>query len=274
MNDSQAQQEKAPVTVLGFDTSTASLAAAIVRGGAVIGSVHSLAERNHSVLIVQEIKRLMAECGMTPRDLDAIGVGRGPGSYTGVRIAVSVGKTLAWAWDKTLLGVSSLEALAFGAWESEAAADAIRGEADAEGADRPAWIVPVMDARRGQAYTSRFAAYAGGRWERLDDDGIRLSSDWIGMLRNEAEALVVKPIIRLVGDGDFVAALCGAADNGNEAAGARLRGVPSAMDAGAVGKLASARYARGEKDDIHRFVPNYTQLAEAEAKLLAASRRD
>lgn len=255
--------------ILAIDTSTASLALAILQGDEVLGSVQSHAERNHSVLIVPEVKRLMADCGIAPRQLDAIAVGQGPGSYTGVRIAVTAAKTLAWSWDKPLIGISSLEALAFGAWEAARPTHA----ASLDGSGRkPIWIVPSMDARRGQVYTARFEADAGGGWRRMEEDGIRMAADWAHRLRQEADAAGGAGALTLfVGDTTPYPAMH---DDFAAEGQAAAQAMPFAMDASAVGKLAAWRLNRGERDDVHHFVPNYTQLAEAEVKRLAAARGD
>jgi len=244
------------LTVLALDTSTASLTAALARGGKVLVSVQSLSERNHSVQVVPALKKLLEDCGLSGKDLDLIAVGQGPGSYTGVRIAVSVGKTLAWAWNKPLVGVSSLETLALGAWESKGVS--------AGGRSGPVWIVPVMDARRGQVYTARWAADADGRWERLDADGIRLAAEWIEKLRQEAASGGATEIW-ITGDAEKHAEIW----RQGEESGAAVRLVPHLMDAAATAKLAVRRFRRGEHDPVHAFVPNYTQLAEAEIKLQA-----
>jgi tRNA threonylcarbamoyladenosine biosynthesis protein TsaB len=246
------------LTVLAIDTSTASLAAAAVRGGVLLGSVQSLSERNHSVQIVPVLQKLLKDCGLAGKDLDVIAVGQGPGSYTGVRIAVSVGKTLAWTWNKPLIGVSSLETLALGAWEAH-------GKKESGSGDGTIWVIPVMDARRGQVYTARWAADASGRWERMDADGIRLAAEWMEKLGKEASSAGIAEIW-IVGDPEAHAEIW----KSGEAGSAAVRLIPHLMEAGPAAKLAAWRYRRGERDPVHAFVPNYTQLAEAEAKLLAA----
>ncbi|RED65105.1 tRNA (adenosine(37)-N6)-threonylcarbamoyltransferase complex dimerization subunit type 1 TsaB [Cohnella lupini] len=256
------RDEDSSVTLLSFDTSTVAFSAAIVKDGILIDSILSFSERNHSVRILSEIKELLTRNGLQGKDLDAIAVGQGPGSYTGVRIAVTAAKTLAWAWNKPLMGVSSLEALAFGAW------NALRAANEDGVPDRDTWIVPIMDARRGQVYTSRYAANESGKWETVDRDGIRLISDWASRIEEEATSDSCTAAVWFVGDtATHLTAIQQA-----EKSGTRLRVLACDMDAAAVGQLAELRFRQGERDDVHSFVPNYTQLAEAEAKLIAASR--
>jgi len=253
-------------TILALDTSTAAIALALVRNGDVMGSVQALAERNHSVLTVTKVKELLDSCGVHADELDAIAVGRGPGSYTGMRIAVTIGKTLAWTWKKPLVGVSSLEALAYGAQQS--------GEITASN-----WYIPIMDARRGQVYTALFAAEPDGSWSRLAQDGIRLMHDWVDQIaelyhakQEQQPALKSSQLpIRLWIVGDLTL---------HEAEGQRLNELlngnvelrSTVMEGAAVAELGTARRLRGEQDDVHSFVPNYTQLAEAEVKLLEKAR--
>jgi len=288
--------------VLALDTSTAALCVAVVGDGRVLADARSIVERSHSVLAVPMVKDALAAAGVARDRLGGIAVGLGPGSYTGVRIAVTIAKTLAWAWGVPLVGVSSLEALALGA------SGAASPEGAADGAGRE-WIVPLMDARRGQVYTALFESGGAGGWARLAGDGIRLMREWADELaervkKESRHGAAARPDAMTSGttadrdaeagpgtaDGDTPAAAPGAAGLPDritfvgdpslhlavlEQLGARLNGRgrvevrPTVMEGRAVAELGVRRLAAGEADDPHALVPNYTQLAEAEAKLLA-----
>ncbi|MFC5531565.1 tRNA (adenosine(37)-N6)-threonylcarbamoyltransferase complex dimerization subunit type 1 TsaB [Cohnella yongneupensis] len=250
------------VTLLALDCSTASMSVAIVRDGEVLDTMTTFTERNHSVRIVSDIKLMLSRNGIRGEQLDGIAVGQGPGSYTGVRIGVTAAKTLAWAWSKPLIGVSSLEALAYSAWRN------IQAEAGIA-SGQSAWLVPLMDARRGQVYTSRYeASAADGSWQQVNRDGIRLIADWTPRLQPLAGDGTVPEAVWLVGDVTSHEAVIAQA----QASFPRMRTFACDLDAGALGLLAERKYRSGERDDVHSFVPNYTQLAEAEAKLLSSSR--
>lgn len=246
--------------VLALDTSTAAFAAAVVRDGKLLADARSLAERNHSVLAVPLLKEALEAAGVRSDELGGIAVGHGPGSYTGVRIAVSIAKTLAWAWQLPVAAVSSLEALALGGYRA--------GAEDAGPERMGEWVVPLMDARRGQVYTALFGAEDGGL-KRLTDDGIRLMRDWTEELAARAAAMSPMPrVIRFTGDPalhlDAIAGM-------KEALAGRIDIVTAeaGMDGRWVAELGIRRLAAGDADETHTLVPNYTQLAEAEAKLLA-----
>ncbi|MFC5647565.1 tRNA (adenosine(37)-N6)-threonylcarbamoyltransferase complex dimerization subunit type 1 TsaB [Paenibacillus solisilvae] len=278
--------------VLALDTSTASLAAALVHGAETIGEVQSLAERNHSVHTVSIVKSLLEDNGITAEQLDGISIGIGPGSYTGMRIAVSVGKTLAWAWNKPLVGVSSLESLAFGAWQKVADPAEAAAESDSDSANlrqsgsepfkagsKMEWFIPIMDARRGQVYTAGFAAASDGAWNRLAKDGIRLMYDWVDELASRIRQLEDSDLpeaIWIVGDlqlheaeADRLTAVISSAQQASASTSVNVQKLSFIMEGGSVAALGMKRLAAGEKDDIHSFIPNYTQLTEAEVNLRA-----
>src|SRR5689334_13754192 len=100
--------------LLAIDTSTASMSVAVMRGTELLSGITSHAERDHSLHFLPHIQELLQGLGFTPNEVDAYAVGIGPGSYTGVRIGVTVAKTLAWTLRRPVIGVSSLEALALG----------------------------------------------------------------------------------------------------------------------------------------------------------------
>lgn len=250
--------------IVALDTSTAAMAAAVMRGGEVLGEVQSVAERNHSVHVITHLKALLAAAEVRPEQLDAIVVGRGPGSYTGMRIAVTAAKTLAWVWEKPLVGVSSLEAIAYGAWR--------RGmeQASSAGGVRH-WVLPMMDARRGQVYTAGFAGgERAGDWTRWAEDGVRLMAEWVelvaGRLR-EARSRGERIAVWLAGDLTQHGASVERLRELGAAAGAEVRAEPYMLEGRFVAELGAKRLALGESDETHTFIPNYTQLTEAEVKL-------
>lgn len=250
--------------ILALDTSTASMAAAIVKDHEVLAEIQSLAERNHSVHVVSHIKQLLASSGITDLDIEAIAVGNGPGSYTGMRIAVTVAKTLAWVWDKPLVGVSSLEALAYGAWHQGLAAK-LQDSTDMAGEH---WVLPIMDARRGQVYSSGFAMTAESVWSRWAEDGVRLMKDWVEMLAERLEAgssgAARVQSLSLVGDLSLHEEGAKRLLAIGEAAGVKVMLQPFVQEGRFIAELGRARLAAGLTEDPHTFIPNYTQLTEAE----------
>lgn len=224
--------------------------------GRPVAEFSSEAERNHSILLLPAIERLLEEHGVAPAELAGIAVGRGPGSYTGVRIAVSVAKTMAWALGIPVVAVSGLEAMALGAWKRDGGT-AVQG--------KTIWYVPLLDARRKQAFTGLYQ-WRNGERSTLVPDGIRLVPDWVERIRGlEAETADRPDRIVFIGEtAGFEPLLEPLISREPD----RIAAVTRAIEAGAVGELAWERTLRGERDDVHGLIPNYTQLAEAESKLL------
>lgn len=138
-----------PQRLLAFDTATSSLAVAVTEGGRVLAERNIHAERNHSAYLVTAIGDCLEAVGLAKQDLDGIAVGIGPGSYTGIRIAVTTAKTLAWSLRLPVYGVSSLAALALGGWAGASGQDAAAlGELAARRAKKAAAPPPAATGSR------------------------------------------------------------------------------------------------------------------------------
>ncbi len=124
--------------VLGIDSSGLVAAAAIVDDGKLVAHYRTDHKKTHSQTLLPMISEIMrmTECG--PGTFDLIAAAAGPGSFTGLRIGAATAKGLAYAYGIPIVPVSTLEALA---WQL---------------CDNEGIVCPVMDARRGQAYTALY----------------------------------------------------------------------------------------------------------------------
>jgi tRNA threonylcarbamoyl adenosine modification protein YeaZ len=131
--------------ILAFDTSAAHCAAALLRGGAVLAARVEPMAKGQAERLMPLLEELLAGAGAGWRDLAALGVGIGPGNFTGVRLSVAAARGLALGLGVPAVGVSALEALAFGhAGPRVASLDAKRGaiylQAFAPEAEAPALV--------------------------------------------------------------------------------------------------------------------------------------
>jgi tRNA threonylcarbamoyladenosine biosynthesis protein TsaB len=111
------------VLILAFDTATSTATSALVRGDDVLGEGATTPVR-----VLEDIDALLRDADVDPRELDALAVGIGPGSFTGVRMGLAVARGLALSLDVPVAGVSTLAALSAGAPEAVALIDAKRHE--------------------------------------------------------------------------------------------------------------------------------------------------
>jgi tRNA threonylcarbamoyladenosine biosynthesis protein TsaB len=100
--------------ILAFDTSAAHCAVALVSGDQIIAECYQLMVKGQAERLMPECEQVLAAGGYAWTDLDAIAVGIGPGNFTGIRIGVSAARGLALSLGVPAIGVSALEALAYG----------------------------------------------------------------------------------------------------------------------------------------------------------------
>ena len=141
------------MNLLAIETSTECCSVALLHGDALIER-SELAPRRHAELVLPMAESLLREAGLKRTQLDGIAVGRGPGAFTGVRLAISVAQGLAFALDLPVVTVSSLAALAMQAPRNEAS------------------TLAVIDARMGEVYAGAFAHDANGLVQPLDDERV------------------------------------------------------------------------------------------------------
>ena len=122
---------------LAFDTATSVATAALVRDGEVLGERASRAVR-----VLADADDLLREAGKDRSELEAIVVGVGPGSFTGLRLGVAAARGLAFALDLPVAGVSTLDALAAGAPGALPIIDAGRREVFTRVKDEPVAVAP------------------------------------------------------------------------------------------------------------------------------------
>jgi tRNA threonylcarbamoyladenosine biosynthesis protein TsaB len=138
--------------LLAIETATPACSAALSVDGAVLER-YALAPRQHAALMLPMIESLLLEAGLTVSQLDAIAFGRGPGSFTGVRIAASMVQGIAFAADLPVVPVSTLAALALGGMRES----------------QLSRVMAVMDARKAEVYW--------GCYVKTGDDVVTLQGD-------------------------------------------------------------------------------------------------
>lgn len=121
---------------LGIESSGSVAGVALVDERRVIGEIKVKASKNHSVILAPMVADLLKYCNLTLKDIEGIGVNTGPGSFTGIRIGISLAAALAYGGDLPLVKVSALEALAFG----------VPSERET--------IIPIIHGRKNEYYVS------------------------------------------------------------------------------------------------------------------------
>ena len=220
------------MNLLAFETATEACSVAVW----VDGAVHErfeIAPRRHAELALPWAEELLREVGIATSQLDAIAVGRGPGAFTGVRLAIAIAQGIALALDRPVVPVSTLAVLAVSLPPPPS-----QGE-------EPERILAAIDARMGEVYA--------GAYERRGDEVVALSPETVSapdavMLPGDHNGWHGVGTGFAARDGKLQTYLHG-----------RLRSVdPSALPHAAdLARLAAIAYARGESVAPERLEPAY-----------------
>lgn len=229
---------------LGIETSNSPLSIAIVKDGQVLAEVVQNIKLTHSVTAMPTIEELLNKVNIKPTDIDAIAVSEGPGSYTGIRIGVTLAKTLAWTLKKPLVGISSLKVLA-------ANAQLFNGV-----------ICSLFDARRQNVYA---AAYHGMSLETIIED----RHDSIDAILVQLQQLNERVVFVGVDAGNFK-------DQIVQYLGDNAFFAPLSLQLPRASKLIELAESEPllNEAEVHTFVPKYHRIAQAEANWVKEQKKE
>lgn len=224
--------------ILALDSTAITASVAVCRDDVALATFHVDNGNTHSETLLPMVEAALAVSGLSVDDIDLFACSNGPGSFTGVRIGVATVKGLTFGKNKTVLGVSTLEALATNALPA------------AEGT----LLVPVMNARRGQLYNALFTVKNGALCRLIPDRAIA-ATDLAAEFSKESAPYL------LMGDGLPVITPC---LNGSSTPDLLIR-----QNAVSVARVALQRYLAGERGTDAALAPVYLRLPQAERERLA-----
>jgi tRNA threonylcarbamoyladenosine biosynthesis protein TsaB len=223
--------------VLGIDTATRVASVGLLSDGEIIAEESNLSDANHTEILLPLILRVLNDARCALPDVQGVGVSIGPGSFTGLRIALGTVKGFAYALNQKVAAISTLEALARTAvdWVGD--------------------MCTVSDARKGEVYAAFFRRDLNGHITRLAPDHVDSPERFFAHLQ--------LPCLFL-GDGverygELIRRLCGPSAQFLPFSSFHPRG-------GIVARMAWERFSRGEQDDIGTLAPLYVRKPDAEFK--------
>jgi tRNA threonylcarbamoyladenosine biosynthesis protein TsaB len=237
------------VWILAIDSSTAGGSVALLQEGQVVATRTLDAQQRSAQTLAPAIAELLASQGLAARKLGLVAATVGPGSFTGLRIGVTLAKTLAYATGASLVGISTLEALAHGL---PAQLDLPEGTG----------VEAILAAQRRELFVGQFEVVS--RWPAASEPAAALP-----VLRRCAEdrllpaaawRAAVRPLSVVVGPQAAQDALA------EGEALPELRRVVADVRADVVGRLAWQAYRAGRRDDPCTLVPVYLRPSYAEEK--------
>ena len=221
--------------ILGIDTSTPIGSVALIEDNNIVAEHTLNIVQAHSSRLMPAIDTVLKKWGdITPKDLDGCAVGIGPGSFTGIRIGVATAKSLCYAVDKPIVGISTLEAIGYNLRCTNAL------------------VCPILDARRSEIYGCVF--HGGANWKRLTDDLCLPIDAFLDELHKHTSS---NANVNFVGDG-----LASYGDAIRERLGEKAYFAESIFNVprgATIAHLGARRLKQGDSDSYWTIVPNYVR---------------
>ena len=234
--------------LLAIESAALVASAALAEDGAVTAEITLNTKLTHSQTLLPVIDELFARTEWQAEELDGIAVSAGPGSFTGLRIGAATAKALGLAWNKPLIAVPTLDAMAYSLWGCRFL------------------ICPIMDARRAQVYTGLYRFEADGTFTVLEPSAALSMEERMAGLKERGETAV------FLGDGVPVFR-----KTIEETLGGQALIAPSHVSrqrAAAVAALGAEMLARGETVTPAAFAPFYLRISQAERERNARLKKE
>ncbi len=224
---------------LGLDTSTKVASIAILDEEKIIGEYSLSKDMSHSEKLMPMIKEVLDNIDFKIEDIDLFTVALGPGSFTGLRIGITTIKTFSHLFEKPIVGVSTLESLAYNLYGSKSI------------------IMPMLDARRDRVYTALYS-FEKGKVKEIEGSQILEIKDLKEKLGDFQDIIVC-------GDGSVFYRKEISEQMGDRVSFASLG--QNITRASSIGELGREKYDEGKIDDPFTLIPEYIRATKAERDL-------
>lgn len=221
--------------ILAFETSSRFLSVAVLDSEELLSNFHKDVGLNHSSLLIPTIDRVLKHAHLKLKDMDAIALGIGPGSFTGLRIGVSTAKALSIATGIPIISVSSLDVIAYNYIKEDS------------------YIAPLLDAKKNKVYSAFYKA---------DFGEVNRISEYLLVSINDVLARIMGPTL-FFGDalalyGKYMVEKSPLAKISKD-----TNWYPKAQ---VVGKFALEKFRKGYTEDIDKLVPMYLHPKECNVR--------
>ncbi|MCK6262035.1 tRNA (adenosine(37)-N6)-threonylcarbamoyltransferase complex dimerization subunit type 1 TsaB [Vibrio sp. ZSDE26] len=156
------------VKILALDTATENCSVALISGDQVFAR-SEVAPRDHTKKILPMVDEVLKEAGLTLAEVDALAFGRGPGSFTGVRIGIGIAQGLAFGAELPMIGISTLAAMAEGSFRKHGHTE----------------VACAIDARMSEVYWGRFSRQENGTWAEVDAECVIPPSELVQQIEKD-----------------------------------------------------------------------------------------